>query len=219
MSDIPSTPEFEIDLLAAEYVIGLLDLAERTLTATRISREPAFASRVADWEERLAGLNDEYDEVAAPNLMPQIEARLFPQAAPEPRSRGLIGNLWAWGSAAAAAVAVVAYLALTPAQPTLATTMASADGALRYEAVVTGEKVTLTRVAGLPADATHSYELWVIVGDSPPRSLGVIPDDVETVSLPGVAAGQTLAISLEPLGGSPTGAPTEVLMTGPLASI
>jgi len=218
MSDIPATPEFEIDLLAAEYVIGLLDLLERTAAATRITRDTLFAARVEEWEERLSGLNDGYDEVAAPNLMPQIEARLFPQA-PAPARRGIFGNLWAWGSAAAAAVAVVAYLALTPASPTLTTTMASADGALRYEATVTGDEVTLTRVAGNDPDATHSYELWVIVGTDAPKSLGVIPDDVETVTLTGAAAGQTLAISLEPLGGSPNGAPTEVLMAGPLTSI
>jgi anti-sigma-K factor RskA len=214
MSDIPTiTPEFEVDLLAAEYVIGLLDLAERTAAGIRLGRDTGFADRVADWEERLSGLNDDYAEVAAPNLMPAIEQRLFPQ--PSRVSRGLFGNLWAWGSAAAAALAVVAYLALTPAAPSLTATLAAETG-LRYEAVVTQDKLTITRVAGSAPDATHSYELWIIAGDDPPRSLGVIPGDAETISLPGVAAGQTLAISLEPLGGSPNGSPTTVLATGQL---
>ena len=64
-------------------------------------------------------------------------------------------------------------------------------------------------------EAGKSYELW-IVHDSlgAPKSLGVI-DDAAAMQRPTLAAykrdvieGATLAVSLEPEGGSPTGAPT-----------
>ena len=215
MNDTPPLPPDEDDdLLAAEFVTGLLDLAQRTAANSRLTRDPVFAARVADWESRLSGLNDDYAEVAAPNLLPQIEARLFPQA---PKRRWF-ANLWAWGAAATTAVALIAYLALTPVAPSFTATLTADAGVLKYEAVVTQDKLTITRVAGAAPDAGHSYELWIIAGDNPPRSLGVIPADVETLILPGVAAGQTLAISLEPFGGSPTGSPTTVLIAGKLIS-
>jgi anti-sigma-K factor RskA len=69
-------------------------------------------------------------------------------------------------------------------------------------------------------------ELWIIVGDKAPRSLGVIdaanpraysmPEDVRA----DLAAGATLAVSIEPTGGSPTGAPTgAVVASGKLTQI
>lgn len=207
MTDAAFRPEDEDDLLAAEYVTGLLNLAERLTVETRLRRDVALAERVLDWENRLAELNGDYAEVPAPDLIPMIEARLFPVAP----KRSRLSSLWAWGAAATAALAVVAYLALTPAAPSLVATLDG--GVVRYEAVITQDKLTITRVKGQGADAAHSHELWIIVGDNPPVSLGVIPGETETISLPGVHAGETLAITVEQVGGSPTGAPT----TAPVA--
>lgn len=81
-----------------------------------------------------------------------------------------------------------------------------------------------------PASADRSRgktpEMWLIIGKDAPRSLGVIdlhgplahriPDAYRSL----MGQGATLAISLEPAGGSPTGAPTgPVIMTGKLAAI
>lgn len=202
MTDTALRPDEEDDLLAAEYVTGLLDLPERVSVETRLRHDTQLAARVLDWEIRLADLNDDYAEVAAPNLLPMIEARLFPvQSRPSRWS-----NLWAWGATATAAVAVAAYLMLTPVPPSLVATLDA--GSMRYEASVTEGRLTITRVKGDPADPAHSHELWLIAGDNPPRSLGVIPADGETIALPGLAAGEVLAITIEQAGGSPTGAPT-----------
>lgn len=205
MTEDPIRPEDEDDLLAAEYVTGLLDLPERVAVETRMRADAAFTARVTDWENRLQDLNVDYAEVSAPNLLPLLEARLFPVEANQTK-HGLWSNIWAWGAAGTAAIAVVAYLALTPAAPSFVATLDG--GALRYEAVVTKDRLTITRVAGAPADATHSHELWLIAGNNPPVSLGVIPGDGETISLPGLAAGEILAVTVEQRGGSPTGAPT-----------
>lgn len=197
-------PDQDNDLLAAEYVTGLLDLPGRVAVETRARNDAVFAARLTEWENRLADLNEDYAEAPAPNLMPQIEARLFPVAA----RQSLWSNLWVWGAAVMAALAVVVYLALTPVAPCFTATLANAAGTLRYEAVVTQDQLTITRVAGDGAEAGRVHELWIIVGDAPPVSLGVIAGASATIALPGVQAGGILAISVEPAGGSPTGSPT-----------
>ncbi len=77
------------------------------------------------------------------------------------------------------------------------------------------------RVSATP-EANRSYELWLISSRFPaPRSLGVVGSDEFTQrALPGNYDVDTLraasyAVSLEPTGGSPSGAPTgPVLFTG-----
>ena len=49
MTDAPLTPREAEDALAAEYVLGVLDAAERAEVEARIKREPAFAARVAEY--------------------------------------------------------------------------------------------------------------------------------------------------------------------------
>jgi anti-sigma-K factor RskA len=69
-------------------------------------------------------------------------------------------------------------------------------------------------------------ELWVIPADGKPRSLGVVPEKAAAaMTVPPehramLAEGVTLAVSLEPEGGSPTGAPTgPVVMTGTMSAV
>lgn len=79
----------------------------------------------------------------------------------------------------------------------------------------------------LPVDRNnHSVELWVIDHGGSPRSLGILPTEASSphnMPLPKMAdAGSadiyTLAISLEPRGGSPTGKPTgKVMAVAPAA--
>jgi anti-sigma-K factor RskA len=82
----------------------------------------------------------------------------------------------------------------------------------------------LNRTEGAAA-ANRSLELWLIAGSDAPVSLGVLPADsagafVLPPAVRGKLQGGTLAISDEPLGGSPTGAPTgAVLATGQLTAI
>lgn len=206
MSTVPDLPEDdEDDVLAAEYVLGALEMAERYIVETRIRNDFGFAAKVADWEDRLSGLNEAYTEAPLPDLMPKIEARLFPA---QPRKRTWWADLRLWGGVLIASAALVAYLVLTPPKPELTATLAADQGALQFAAVITHGHLTITRVAGELPDAGHSHELWIITGDDPPVSLGVIPAEGETISLPGAAAGAVLAVTLEPPGGSPSGKPT-----------
>ncbi|MDZ4394447.1 anti-sigma factor domain-containing protein [Cypionkella sp.] len=216
-----SIPEFDLpedEALAAEYVLGALDLAERSAAEARLKRDPAFAALVSDWQNRLSDLNDDYAEAEAPNLLPQIEARLFPQTA-KPARRWFA---WIGGALTAAVIGAAAFLMLPPpAPPTSMTAELSAEASpLRYEAAIAGDQLTLTRVAGTDAEAGKDYELWIIEGDKAPVSLGVLTEASVTIAAPQAAAGYVLAITLEPKGGGPDGKPTgPIVAAGPLKDI
>lgn len=206
MTSAPFTPRQADDAEAAEYVLGVQDLAERTATAARIKRDPVFAALVTAWESRLSGMNDEFAEAKAPNLLPALEKRLFPKAAP---ARGRSG-LWRWlsGAAVASALVLVVMATLVPPQPALVAVLATEDARLAFEVRHFGGDLEITRVAGPPAVQGRVHEVWVIAPGAAPVSLGLMDDPTLTVAYPRPPEGWTLAISIEPEGGSPFGTPT-----------
>ncbi|MBC2835428.1 anti-sigma factor [Paragemmobacter straminiformis] len=215
--DLAMTPQDKDDVLAAEYVLGVLDLPERLSVETRAKTDTAFAARITAWENRLADLNGGFAEAPAPNLLPQIEARLF--GTPAPRRRPLFG--WLAGAIAAAAVAIAAVALLVPPAPApLVATLGAEADPLRFEARHDGQTLVVTRVAGTPAPAGQVQELWIIAPDAAPVSLGLLTDAPLAVAYPDTPEGWTLAVSLEPEGGSPTGAPTgPVLAAGTITDL
>lgn len=209
MTDTPLTPMEEDQALAAEYVLGTTDLAERMAVEARIKADPAFAALVADWEQRLSPMNDDFPEVAAPNLLPQIEARLFPKA-PRMKIHWFGWLSLAFSSAIAAwLIFALAFLAPDP-KGTLVATLATEDGSLVYEArhKEQSEALVITRLSGAQAASGQVHELWIIAPDAAPVSLGLLAEGPLAVKYPVPPAGWTLAVSIEPAGGSPTGAPT-----------
>lgn len=230
------------DALAAEYVMGVLSAEERRAATERVERDGAFARLVDAWEVYFAPLAAAYAAVEPPaSVKAAIDRRLF-TGVPAPSSGAVdapAGGLWAslafWrGLATAAMAALVIYAGATllrqpavqPAQQLVASL--AADGSnVRVLALydpARGE-VGLSRLAGeVGVDQVH--ELWVIEGQNPPVSMGVIPAGasvrmpVSEANRARIAAGSVLAISLEPTGGSPTGQPTgPVVAAGPLSSI
>jgi anti-sigma-K factor RskA len=205
MTDTSLSRRDEDDALAAEYVLGVPDLSERLALEARIKADPAFADLVDDWVQCLSPLNDAYPETPAPDLLPRIEARIFPVARQQSR-----GTLWRWlaGVALAATLVVAAVATLTPPEPMLVATLATEDTRLSYEVRSFGDTLQVTRVAGVPAVAGQVHELWVIAPGAAPVSLGLLQDQPLSIRYPAPPAGWTLAVSIEPAGGSPTGAPT-----------
>lgn len=218
------------DLLAAELALGLLDGEELAQARLRAARDPAFALLVNGWQERLVAMTDSIAPVAPPKrVKKRLEKALF-----APRRVPLSERLWVWKGLSLAAIALAAYLGIQQLGPQAPAT----DGAL-YATQLTGEAVPLqvlavldtargdvavSRVAGAEAPG-RVFELWAIVPEAAPVSLGVLDaGGTMRVALPdalrGRAAEITLAISDEPTGGSPTGAPTgAVLAAAPLVEL
>jgi len=220
----PPVPEIE----AAEYALGVQDAAERRRSQSRIARDPAFAAQVAAWERRLAGLFAGIAPVEPPShLWPGIRRRLGWPAVERARG-GLWQNVGFWRAAAAAAmVAAVALAVLNTVrevpQPAATvplaravTTLSFDNGTPAYLATLDTESgsVLLVPVPAEPDREGRVPELWLIPAGEGPRSLGVVTTDrAQTIAVPAdlrraLIAGSTLAISLEPEGGSPQAVPT-----------
>ena len=237
MSDLPISGD-DADLRAAEHVLGLLDGGEAAAAISLVASDAAFAARVAAWEARLAPLLETDDVAPPPGLWSTIDARIPANDAAVPNKAG------PWRTIAALATAIAAVLLVTllirPAQvaaPVAVPTIVAAEPALiatlSGEAGATAMTVSYDRTAnrllinpvGLKL-AGRVPELWVIPADGKARSLGVVRAEGPSRAL--VAAerraflvpGATLAISLEPPGGSPTGTATgPIVMTGKISRV
>jgi anti-sigma-K factor RskA len=134
------------------------------------------------------------------------------------------GGLGALAAAAALALAVLAPGVFAPAEPPQERYVAVVDrgGALPALIVQVDVAQGLVRVRAPAAEAPpeRDLELWLVAEGAAPRSLGLVRDEADIRVEPAVARaapGATLAVSVEPPGGSPTGAPTgPVVYTGVL---
>jgi anti-sigma-K factor RskA len=223
------------DAVAAEYVLGVLPAEERWTVADRIEAEPEFARLVDHWEVLLSPMAGAYEETEPPAFVKQaLDGRLFTASAASEKP-GLWTSIAFWrGLAAAALAALLVYAAVPYVAPPgvspnerLVASLAPQDSDVRYMAVYDAgaNEVGLSHVSGARTQG-RDFELWVIEGENPPESLGVIPEG-ETAHLPlddetraKLGRGALLAVSLEPQGGSPTGQPTgPVVAVGDLRAI
>lgn len=230
----PSQDE-ALDLLAAELALGLLDPAEHRAAVLRTSRDAAFAVAVARWEGLAAELTDDGRAGPRPSLWAEISARLPANDGAPGRVESGQRNPWVWATALATAAALaLGAIALRPAappvtvaaapEPPLVTVLRSEDGGSVLVATFDRRSGRLvTAPAGLNL-AGHDAELWVIPPGGAPHSLGVISAAApQWRGAPGgpvtdIAPGATLAVSLEPRGGSRTGKPTgAIALTGVVA--
>lgn len=250
MSDDAFAPEEERDLLAAEYVLRLLDGEELLAARGRLTGDSAFATAVESWERRLAPMFEAVEEVPPPaEIWRRIEQAIGSEGTAaandnvvQLRRRERLWKGYAAGMTALAA-GLALFLGLRVAQPdapmpqpqpapaaqapTLVASLSTEGGEATLAVTVSPDGrsvlVTPTRMAAVSG---HSHELWLIPASGTPVSLGVIaPDTPRRHSVPAqvvaeVKAQTTLAVSVEPEGGSTTGAPTgPVVATAPLRQI
>jgi anti-sigma-K factor RskA len=216
------------ELLAAEYALGVLAQADRSAAEQRIGRDRAFARLVADWEERLSPWAAEIAEVPPP---PQVWDAIG-AVLPAPRRGGLWQSIVFWrgfalaSALAASCLAVVIFLGTFQTQAPLVATI-EGGGQRRFVATVDTKQATIAVVpAAFTADATRVPELWLIPPGGKPLPLGLLrADRAVVITVPPAlvaqtASGATLAVSLEPPGGSPSGAPTgPVIGAGKLTNL
>lgn len=212
------------DMRVAEYVLGVLSLGDRQQVERRMRSDEAFAQRVHQWEARFSSLNDDYKPVTPDaSTYGAIEARLFGQD--RRPAYGLMRSLWnslafwrglsALTTACAIIVAVsfvtlpwqshVSYMAELSSPDDPMALMVSYDarsGRMALTPMAAGEK------------SQRSLELWMVKPDGTPHSLGIFDPQIDADMIIPVdmrdqmREGVTLAVSLEPYGGSPTGKPT-----------
>lgn len=224
--DIAEDPP-EDAILAAEYALGLIDGADRVIAERRMRHDRAFSALVQLWDLRFASLYGAAIEAAPPaDLKTRIDRMLFGASAPSTSARSrksIVETLafWRWVSVGMAALAALLLaFALRPGPPPLAApqrliaALAPADAAT-LALVSVDVAAQRLEISGLNVDpGAGDAELWVIPPGGAPRSLGLLDRGPEMTKSLGadlmnlIAEGAALAISLEPKGGSPTGAPT-----------
>ncbi len=228
MTDDRSTPE----TLAGEYVLGLLTGEELRRARDRLASDGQFANEVARWQGRLAPLHAESEAVEPPaDVWNKIEAGLTEKASND-NEVGFSRRLLLWKSIAGGMSAIAASLALlliveprarvvppAPQTQQAASPMVAILGSEGATKVIASwnpsvRQLVLAVPSDMPIDPNHSNELWVIPAGGKPKSLGTMPNAKQMhMQLANALAtmlqqGATIAISVEPRGGSPTGAPT-----------
>lgn len=223
------------EVLAGEYVLGVLGIEDRMQVEARLRHDRSFAEIVRRWEDNLLQFNDDYGaELPPETLFTRIEERIHGGSRPR-SAASLLWALWnslaLWRGVAVAGIASAIVVGGTEAglwdrpkvgAPLIAE-LAGKDSVIslvaRYDHG--SGRLQLTPVATGEA-RQKSLELWLIEGQAAPRSLGVLPQTGEgEIIVPDemrarFSEGVILAVSLEPFGGSPTGQATgPVIALGP----
>lgn len=219
------------DRLAAEYVLGTLQGPARRRFERLLPAHPALQQAVASWQLRLTPLSASVAPVAPPERIWQgIESRLFagagtPATAATPPWWQRLA-LWraASGVATAAAVAmfVVASQVPPPRAPIVVVLGANPEAAQALNASFVasvsadGRALVLKPLNDLALTPGRALELWAVPATGAPRSLGLVQAAGATTLVRAQLLRDTaaFAVSVEPTGGSPTGAPT-----GPIVSL
>ena len=229
------------DYLAAEYALGILEGEELVEACGLAASDGDFAREVEAWTERLAPLFDEMGEETPPEAVWQrIKADIDTDRGGEVVELKRRLGWWKGMSAAASAIAaslalVVAFDATRPppvveaavrADMMVASLMSSDKAMMMSAAWKPSEKRLMVMPGNMPPEPGHSHELWIIPADGKPRSLGLISGEgphrmaVPDEMAPMFAEAATLAISVEPEGGSPDPGPTgPVIASGALANV
>ncbi|NWA39967.1 anti-sigma factor [Pseudomonas reactans] len=214
--------------LAADYAIGLMPATARRRFDALLLEDAALRVELGHWQDALASLTGTLPERPVPaHIWEGIKARIEPQVLHVPAKRPFWKNIRVLAAACAMLVAItvgVLYQRDTGAQYNATLVNASQQPALQIKAFTDHLQVDPVTLAAI--EPTLSLELWAIAPGGKPISLGLLPasgkgriqlSDAQRALL---TAPLTLAVSLEPHGGSPTGQPTgPVLYQGQLASL
>ncbi len=224
------TDRDDIGALAGEYVLGTLDAQERAAVEQRRLVEPGLDLAIREWQRRLAPLDNIVRPVdPSPGLFARIQQRIGKSEPVSAQVIALKDRLKFWRRTAALTSAMAASLValllvreMTPPpkqRNLIAVLQKDAQSPAFLVSVDVDNKLMTVRPVAAQHQAGKSFELWIIHDSlGKPRSLGVV-DDPSVIRPAQLAAydksvieSATLAISLEPEGGSPTGDPTGPVM-------
>lgn len=225
------------DLLAADYVTGTLRGPARRRFEALLPAHAGLRAAVRAWQQRLMPLTASIPpQKPSPEVWRRIEARIAGSATARAMTAEAHSPWWAqlafWrGLSAIASVAAVSFAVLLaspgPVQPpvvvVLSATTPGGGGAVPASFVASisgdGRAVVTKPLINVSLEANQALELWAVPASGAPRSLGLISASGATVVQKGkvLEGAAALAVSLEPPGGSTTGAPSgPVLYAGKL---
>lgn len=240
----PDFNEQRYHLIAAQYVLGTLTLSARSRFQVLLQQNSDLRQLTYAWERRLNPLTHLLEPIAVPpqvwqNIERQLDSMtevakgsIASVIKQKQAANDQFWKPWAWLSSAIAA-SLMLFVVLRPEapmpvpKPTPVVVQQSRDVAVLSSDknvpswIVRQQDNTLILSAmnaqQVPSD--RDLELWAIAENQAPRSLGVIHVEqgkaVIALTADLVKSNVTLAISLEPKHGSPTGQPTgAVLYTG-----
>jgi anti-sigma-K factor RskA len=209
-----------LDRLAAEYVLGTLRGAARRRFERLCARSERARRALHRWEDDWSALSRPLAPVQpSARVWTNVSRQLFgaPGAAPRPARRRTWQLAVAAGLVAVALIAglIVRQLAPPPLQTLAVLGTDSAHPVWRLERRAPLTALTIDVIGTVPPAAGRSYELWALPrGGGAPVSLGLLPAGgrAERTLSPSqraaLLAAEKVAVSVEPLGGSPTGSPT-----------
>ncbi len=217
----PDNPDFDDDFQAAEFALGLAEGADLAAAQQRARSDNTFAAHVAAWQERFVAMTDDIAPVTPPRRVKKAVVKTLFSTPPIP----LLDRLWVWKGLTLASLVAAAYFAFPLVRPTVevpseiyATQLRGEASGLEVLAVLDPARgdLALRRIAG-GAPEGRVLELWALLPEQAPVSLGVLPEgDVTRVTLPAEFIAQisqlTLAISDEPPQGAPQGVPTGAIL-------
>jgi anti-sigma-K factor RskA len=210
-----------LEELAAQYVLGTLRGPARRRFERYCKHNANALHAVRRWEDRLVDLLAGVVPVAPSAVVwDQIKFRVRRDKAMRPkRAFATFGN-WRFAVAAGIAALAIAFGLWTGIGPgstqQIATIWDQQQGQLwSLEITRSRSELRVSATDNLGLDPARAYELWALPGaGAAPVSLGLMPksgrgtlelNDAQRLAL---SRSRQIAISLEPPGGSPTGAPT-----------
>ena len=219
----------QLDALIGEYMLGTLRGGARRRLERALREEPMVALRLRTLQQQFT---PSYSENIA--ATPAVdgwqrlarELNLAQHRAPWYSSVSFLRG-WALGATAAVVLGLMLLTLRATTEPSLTpiAQLALKGAPPSVTAALSRDGSTLELRAARPivAGPLRSYELWVIPEGGTPLSLAVLGHVDGTLRVPEGHRGQlrkgaVLAISVEPLGGSPTGLPTgPVILSGAIS--
>ena len=201
--------------LAAEYALGTMVPAARRRFEQLMQDDRALRGEVAQWQEVLSGLGSSLPLKQPPErVWKAILARIQPHTAKTPRP------LWHWlvgGLATLSLVISVVFTLQPPAAPAYLAALQNDATVTALTITARGSELEVQPLAAAPIASNQSLELWIVPTAGKAISLGVVPTQgnkriqLTPAQQREIGDSTLLAVTLEPLGGSPTG-----VATGPI---
>lgn len=208
-----------LDRLAAEYVLCTMRGPARRRFERLCEASPAAREARFRWEDDLVALIRPLKPIQpAARVWPEIRRRIGGSAR---FTKSPTSTRWGWTLAAAASVAVIGlgvalfvYQRPLPMQSFAVLGTDAAHPVWLIERPTELTKLRIRAVGPVQLASGKAYELWALPKAGKPVSLGLLPRDGQLDRVltdsqqAALHAANSIAVSLEPAGGSPTGSPT-----------